>query len=313
MASLNACAAGPNISGRVRPKQTGLRTRQVRDPVCVQTARGGRGRICRCRAHGSLMPPSLPRALRLLHTSDWHIGQELHGHDRQEEHDAFLEWLIAQLGELKVDTLVVTGDIFDVANPPVTATARFYGFLRDALARHSSLQIVIVGGNHDSAARINLPGALLGRGRVHLVGQLPRCDGALDFDALLVPLAGRDGAPGALLAAIPYCRPGDLGRGDLSSLYSEVTHAATARGGRCASRPDRPPPHRRRRTSRRIPSAGSLSVARRPGRRPCLMRAWPMSHWATSTDRRISPERRSFATQALRFRCRSLSGTIVTP
>ena len=175
------------------------------------------------------MPPSLPRALRLLHTSDWHIGQELHGHDRQEEHDAFLEWLIAQLGELKVDTLVVTGDIFDVANPPVTATARFYGFLRDALARHSSLQIVIVGGNHDSAARINLPGALLGRGRVHLVGQLPRYDGALDFDALLVPLTGRDGAPGALLAAIPYCRPGDLGRGDLSSLYSEVTHAATAR------------------------------------------------------------------------------------
>lgn len=175
------------------------------------------------------MSPRPPSALRLLHTSDWHIGQELHGHDRQEEHEAFLEWLIQQLGELDVDALVVTGDIFDVANPPVSATARFYGFLRDALARHPALQIVIVGGNHDSAARINLPGALLGRGRVHLVGQLPRCDGAVDFDALLVPLAGRDGVRAAVLAAIPYCRPGDLGRGDLSSLYSEVTHAATER------------------------------------------------------------------------------------
>ena len=175
------------------------------------------------------MSSRAPTALRLLHTSDWHIGQELHGHDRQEEHDAFLEWLIAQLGELKVDALVATGDIFDVANPPVTATARFYGFLRDALARHPSLQIIIVGGNHDSAARINLPGALLGRGRVHLFGQLPRRDGAVDFDALLVPLTGHDGVAAALLAAIPYCRPGDLGGGDLSSLYSEVTHAAAER------------------------------------------------------------------------------------
>lgn len=159
------------------------------------------------------------------------MGQELHGHDRQEEHDAFLEWLIEQLGQLEVDALVVTGDIFDVANPPVSATARFYGFLRDALAHHASLQIVIVGGNHDSAARINLPGALLGKGRVHLVGQLPRLDGAVNFDALLVPLAGRDGAPASMLAAIPYCRPGDLGRGDLSSLYSEVTQAAIERAG----------------------------------------------------------------------------------
>ena len=169
------------------------------------------------------------RTLRLLHTSDWHIGQELHGHDRQEEHDAFLEWLIELLGQIEVDALVVTGDIFDVANPPVSATARFYGFLRDALAQHPSLQIVIVGGNHDSAARINLPGALLGRGRVNLVGQLPRCDGALDLEALLVQLVGREGDPAALLAAIPYCRPGDLGRGDLSSLYSEVTHVAAER------------------------------------------------------------------------------------
>jgi exonuclease SbcD len=115
-------------------------------------------------------------SLRLLHTSDWHIGQELHGHDRQEEHDAFLAWLIDQMGQLAVDALVVTGDIFDVANPPVSATARFYAFLRDALTRHPRLQIVIVGGNHDSAARINLPSSLLGRGRVRLVGQLPRCD-----------------------------------------------------------------------------------------------------------------------------------------
>lgn len=167
--------------------------------------------------------------MRLVHTSDWHLGQELHGHGRDEEHDAFLAWLLDRLVELDADALVVTGDIYDVANPPVPAMARFYGFLRDALARCARLQIVVVGGNHDSAARINLPGALLGRGRVHLVGQVPRREGELDIDALVTTLAGQDGEPAAVLAAIPFCRPGDLGRGDLAALYAEVTGAAVDR------------------------------------------------------------------------------------
>lgn len=79
------------------------------------------------------MSSHLEPSLRLRQTYDWHIGQELHGHDRQEEHDAFLAWLIEQLGELVANALVVTGDIFDVANPPVSANARFYAFFRDAL------------------------------------------------------------------------------------------------------------------------------------------------------------------------------------
>lgn len=167
--------------------------------------------------------------IRLIHTSDWHIGQELHGHGREEEHDAFIAWLLDRLAELDADAVIVTGDIYDVANPPVTAMARFYGFLRDALERCPRLQIVVIGGNHDSAARINLPSALLGRGRVHLVGQVPRREGELDVDALVVPLAGCDGEPAAVLAAIPFCRPGDLGRGDLAALYSEVTAVAAER------------------------------------------------------------------------------------
>lgn len=175
------------------------------------------------------MADPISRTLRFIHSSDWHIGQELHGHDRAEEHDAFLVWLLDQLEALEADALIITGDIYDVANPPVPATARFYGFLRDALARIPHLQIVVIAGNHDSAARINLPGSLLGKSRVHLVGQVPRCDGALDFESLLIPLADRHGTPQAILAAIPYCRPGDLGRGDLASLYADVAGAAVVR------------------------------------------------------------------------------------
>lgn len=174
------------------------------------------------------------RPIRIIHSSDWHIGHELHGHDRAEEHDAFFAWLIGELDRREADALVVTGDVFDVANPSVPAMERFYRFLREATSACAGLQIVVIGGNHDSAARINLPGALLGRGRVHLVGCLPRIERVLDFNRLLVPLLGSDGTTAAWVAAVPYCRPGDLGQGDLTSLYGEVLAAAEVR---CAGLP----------------------------------------------------------------------------
>lgn len=175
--------------------------------------------------------PDSPRPFRLIHTSDWHIGHELFGHAREAEHEAFLAWLLDRLAAEEADLLLVTGDIYDVANPPVTAMARLYRFLREATERLPKLQIVLIGGNHDSAARINLPAALLGPGRVHLIGALPRHEGATDIDRLLLPLAAADGEIAAWLTAVPYCRPGDLGPGGLPGLYADVLTAGAARAG----------------------------------------------------------------------------------
>lgn len=175
------------------------------------------------------LSPELP--LRLLHTSDWHLGHELHGHGREHEHDAFLAWLLDQLESQSADALVITGDLYDVANPPTSAMERLYSFLRDATRRRPALQIVIIGGNHDSPARVNLPAALLGRGRVHLIGCVPRANGAADLDSMLVPLTGVSGEVGAWLAAVPYCRPGDLGQRTLRQLYREVIDAGIAKCG----------------------------------------------------------------------------------
>lgn len=174
------------------------------------------------------------RPFRFAHTSDWHLGHELHGHSRLEEHDAFLAWLVEQLVERECDAVLVTGDVFDVANPSVIAMERFYLFLREVLERCPAIHVVVIGGNHDSAARVNLPGALLGRGRVHLVGCIPRTAGALELERFIVPLPGRDEATACWVAGIPYCRPGDLGQGDLASLYAEVAEAAF---GRCGDLP----------------------------------------------------------------------------
>jgi len=171
------------------------------------------------------------RPYRVLHTSDWHIGHELFGHARDVEHDVFLDWLLDRLRIEDADLLLVTGDVYDVANPPIAAMARLYRFLREATSACPALSIVIIGGNHDSAARINLPAHLLGPSRVHLIGSLPRKDGTTDCERLLLPLPGRDGETAAWLAAVPYCRPGDLGPLGLPGLYAEVLAAGAEAAG----------------------------------------------------------------------------------
>lgn len=169
--------------------------------------------------------------LTLIHTSDWHLGHELNGHGRETEHDLFLDWLLDQIGECKADGLLVTGDVYDVANPPVSAMRQLFAFLNAATARYPRLQVLILGGNHDSAMRIDLPAALLGEGRVHFVGALPRRDGAPDFERMLLPLRDASGQTAAWLAAVPFCRPGDLGGHTLPSLYAATLDAGAARAG----------------------------------------------------------------------------------
>ncbi len=149
--------------------------------------------------------------LRLLHTADWHLGHSLHGLDRTGEHADFLAWLLDTLESESVDGLLVAGDIFDAANPPATALAAWYGFLVDAWKRLPRLQIVVVGGNHDSASRLEAPHPFHeAMGRVRVVGGLPRVGGQPDVERLIVPLAGADGRTAAFAVAVPFLRPADL-------------------------------------------------------------------------------------------------------
>ncbi len=171
--------------------------------------------------------------MRVIHTSDWHLGQELHGFDRGFEHDSFLNWLTSQLIKLDADALIVTGDVYDTVNPPVPAQQRLYQFLRRTLGESPSLQIVLIGGNHDSAARLELPKHLLDASRIHLIGGMPRHDGQAIPARTLVELRDKTETPCAVCAAVPYLRPGDLpavgaGQSPLTALYREVVEAANA-------------------------------------------------------------------------------------
>ncbi len=163
--------------------------------------------------------------MRLIHTADWHLGHELHGFDREAEHDAFLTWLRALLRARTVDALIVAGDIYDSVNPPVPVQRRLFAFLAGALAENPSLSIVLIGGNHDSGTRLELPQPLLDSGRCAIIGTMPRSGGAAAPEATLVPL------PGAVCAAIPFLRPGDIGGGgvdggDIAAMYARAAEAA---------------------------------------------------------------------------------------
>ncbi|MGE5516902.1 MAG: exonuclease SbcCD subunit D [Bacteroidota bacterium] len=149
--------------------------------------------------------------MRILHTSDWHLGQEFHGFPREHEHASFLGWLEQTLVEQQIDALVVAGDIYDSQNPPISAQRQLYAFIADIRRRLPPLDVVLVGGNHDSAGRLEAPGPLLETFGVRVVGSLPRDgDGAPDPDRVLVPLHDGAGTVAAWCAAVPFLRLSDL-------------------------------------------------------------------------------------------------------
>ena len=94
--------------------------------------------------------------MRILHTSDWHIGHRLYEQLRIEEHRQFLDWLLTMLQENVIDVLLVAGDIFDSALPSSEATDLYYQFLF-RLYRETHAHAVITAGNHDSPTRLAAP------------------------------------------------------------------------------------------------------------------------------------------------------------
>lgn len=151
----------------------------------------------------------------ILHTSDWHLGHHLHDHPRDWEHARFLAWLADQLDAHQVDALLICGDIYDHANPASASQRMLYQFLAEIHRRRPPhFRTLIVGGNHDSAIRLDAPIPLLDAMQVHVVGGLPRERDQLDFTRLIVPLADAQGQVRAWVGAMPYLRQSDLPGGD---------------------------------------------------------------------------------------------------
>lgn len=139
--------------------------------------------------------------MRILHTSDWHIGKKLKEHDRLDEFKKFFVWLEKIIVDEKVDALIVSGDVFDNKNPSVESQELYYSFLgrvAGKICRH----VVITSGNHDSAAFIDAPAEILERCDIHVVG----CAG----DNEVITLRDPDGRPELIVCAVPFLLEKDV-------------------------------------------------------------------------------------------------------
>ncbi|HHL2498178.1 TPA: exonuclease subunit SbcD [Yersinia enterocolitica] len=141
--------------------------------------------------------------MRIIHTSDWHLGQNFFTKSRAAEHQAFLRWLIEQIKENQVDALIVAGDIFDTGSPPSYARELYNRFVVEL--QSTDCQLVVLGGNHDSVSTLNESRGLLS----YLNTTVISCASS-NLEQQVIILKDHQNHPAALLCAIPFLRQRDL-------------------------------------------------------------------------------------------------------
>ncbi len=138
--------------------------------------------------------------MRILHTSDWHLGRSLYTRKRYDEFTAFLDWLAAVVEEQGIDALLVAGDIFDTTTPSNRAQELYYNFLCK-VSRSCCRNIVITAGNHDSPSFLDAPKDLLRALNVYVVGTMTE-----RVEDEVIVLKDKNDDPVAIVCAVPYLR-----------------------------------------------------------------------------------------------------------
>jgi exonuclease SbcD len=139
--------------------------------------------------------------MKILHTSDWHLGKELMNVSFFEDMKRFFDWLIETIQQHEVDVLLMSGDLFDQVNPSQQALRQYYDFLKKMIPLNC--RIILTGGNHDSPAVLNAPRELLNALDVVVVGGAPK-----ELDNLFVPINKNNQQ--LIVAAVPYLRDKDI-------------------------------------------------------------------------------------------------------
>lgn len=146
--------------------------------------------------------------MKVLHTSDWHLGRTLYGKKRYAEFEAFLSWLTSAIQLHQIDTLLIAGDVFDTSTPSHRSQELYYRFLCDVsgtCCRH----IIVIAGNHDSPSFLNAPKTLLRVLNVHVVGAITESP-----EDEVITLYDESNTPQAIVCAVPYLRDKDIRKVD---------------------------------------------------------------------------------------------------
>lgn len=174
--------------------------------------------------------------MKIICTSDWHLGNLFHGNDRLPEHKHYMTWLLSIIKKEKPDALLISGDIFDNGNPSAASQAAYYEFLADVTQTHPQMIIIIIAGNHDSANRLEAPRALLSRHKVEIRGTIHRSwqsdeNGGfwqIDYDDMMIPIEGKDGIKVTVLA-VPYLRTDVVQNASYSKGVNAILRELTTR------------------------------------------------------------------------------------
>lgn len=143
--------------------------------------------------------------MRFIHTADWHLGNQIHNINRTEEYIHFFDWLKKTIVEKGVETLIISGDIFDVVNPSVEARKLYYSFLA-GLSETCCSNIVVIGGNHDSGNMLDSSKDILEKLNIFVVGTAAN----LTFEQMVFELKNKENETIGICLAVPFMREVEL-------------------------------------------------------------------------------------------------------
>ncbi|MCQ2241681.1 exonuclease subunit SbcD [Treponema sp.] len=143
--------------------------------------------------------------MKFIHTADWHLGNRMHDIERNEEFKSFLSWLKNVIVEEKAEGLIVSGDIFDTANPPTESRRQYIKFLASLLDT-CCRNVIVVGGNHDSGALLDSEKDILAALDIHVVGSISN----IRLEDMVFELKDDNDDASAICVAIPFVRENDL-------------------------------------------------------------------------------------------------------
>ena len=146
--------------------------------------------------------------MRIIHTSDWHLGQYFYGKSRANEHQQFLNWLLVQVKTHDINVIIVAGDIFDTATPPSYARQMYFNFISELQA--FDCQLVILAGNHDSVSMLVESKVLLSALSTNVVANVTDITIDNNLAEQVFTLKNAEGVPQAVICAIPFIRPRDV-------------------------------------------------------------------------------------------------------
>jgi exonuclease SbcD len=146
--------------------------------------------------------------MRIIHTSDWHLGQYFYGKSRANEHQQFLNWLLTKVESHNVDAIIVAGDIFDTATPPSYARQMYFNFISEIQALNC--QLIVLAGNHDSVSMLAESKELLGALNTKVIANVTDINIERNLAEQVFTIKDKQGQGQAVICAVPFIRPRDV-------------------------------------------------------------------------------------------------------